>query len=280
MAILDFILNCACLLLWLNWRSKRLASVPRVPGIALIATLKRAGQRPSDRWPASIVLVAVLLVRAILYRQIGPSIHWIPSVTLGPIALHFRSDMFTRMLLFSLLGFFLFLATFYFSLLLVTGMNRHTTNTDQWRALVRAHLGVLARLPEWLMLLAPFIITFLFWVTLGSMFGALQLSLPPKSFRHLIEQAAVIGFSAWLLWQYVIAAVLLLHIVSSYVYLGTAPFWKFIGATARGLLRPLAWLPLRVGKVDLTPLLALSLLALIIIFAPRGLSWLYYKSGD
>lgn len=280
MSVLDFILNCACLLLWLNWRSRGLINIPRSPGIALVGTLKRAERRPAERWPSSVVLAVVLVARAILYSQLGASLHWTPSFSFGPIALHFRSDMFTRMFLFSLLGFLLFLAAFYFSLLLIAAVNHAPASNDRWSTLVRAHLGPLARWPAWLMLLTPVLITFLFWLATGSLFGAMKLSMPPKSFRQLVEQAAVIGLSAWLLWQYVIAAVLVLHVVSSYVYFGNEPFWNFMGPTARGLLRPLAWLPLRLGKIDLTPLLALGLLVLIVIFAPRGLGWLYGKFGS
>src|SRR4051812_29856897 len=108
MPVLDFILNCACVLLWLNWRSRGLTNVPRAPGIALIGTLKRAERSRAERWPSSAVLGIVLFARAIFYWQAGPSFHWTPSFSVGPIALHFRSDMFTRMFLYSLLGFLLF----------------------------------------------------------------------------------------------------------------------------------------------------------------------------
>lgn len=200
-------------------------------------------------------------------------------MSLGPIALHFRSDMISRMLLFSLLGFILFLAAFYFSLLLIAAVNSRTATNNPWLALVHAHLGPLARLPAWLKLLAPFLMTFLLWLAMASLFGTLGLAVAWKSSRQLVYQAALIGLSACLLWQYVVGAVLVLYILSSYVYLGAAPFWNFINGTAHGLLRPLVRLPLRVGKIDLAPFLALGLLALIIIFALRGLASLYARLG-
>jgi uncharacterized protein YggT (Ycf19 family) len=275
MAALDFILNCACLLLWLNWRSKRLANLPAVPGIALVGTLKRADRRPVERWPSSFVLLMVLFVRALLYWQVGPAAHWTPNIRLGPIVLYFRSDMFSRMLIFSLLGFLFFLAAFYFSLLLLAALNRSAPQSNPWHALVRAHLGALARLPGWLMPLLPFIFTCVFWIALGPLFGTLKLVVPAKSFTQLMGQAVVIALGAWLLWQYIIAVVLVLHIASSYVYFGNAPFWNFINLTARNLLRPLAIVPLCIGKLDLTPVLAMLLLVAAVIFAPRGLAWVY-----
>lgn len=275
MPVLDFILNCAALLLWLNGRSRRLANLPRVPGIALIATLKSAQRRPEDRWPSHLALVVLLFARAILYWQVGTSARWMPTIPLGPITLHFRNDMFMPMLLFSLLGFLLFLAVFYFSLMILAAVNRGARENNAWLALIRAHLGPLARWPAPLLLLTPFVVTFLLWLALGPLFGLLELSAPASSFAHLAQQALVIGISAWLPWPSIIAGVFALHFLTSYVYLGSAPFWNFINATARQFLRPLVWLPLRLGKLDFAPLLGLALMALIIIYAPRELTRLY-----
>ncbi|HTD68039.1 MAG TPA: hypothetical protein VK846_16055 [Candidatus Limnocylindria bacterium] len=277
MAVLDFILNCVCLLLWLNWRSSRLTSFSRAPGIALVGTLRRAGAATRERWSSPLVLLAILLVRPIVYSQLGAAAHWTPQFSLGAFVLHFRSDLFTRMLIFSLLNFLLFLAVLYFSLLLIAAVNRNVRTTDPWIHLVRAHLGILSRCPAWLCLLLPFLITFMLWLTLGPLLAAVQIHLPLKSFQQLCAQAAVIGVGGWLLWQYIIALVLVLHVVSSYVYLGNARWWKFINTTASNLLRPLNWRPLRLGKLDCTPLLALALLVVIILLAPRGLVILHNR---
>ena len=277
MAVLDFILNCVCLLLWLNWRSKGLTGLPPAPGIALVGTLKRAERRRAERWPSVMVLLIILLARAILYSEIGSSTRWTPSLSFGPIALHFRTDDFWRMLIFSVLGFGMSLAAFYFSLLFTAAVNRSAPKDEPWTALVRAHLGVFSRLPAELMLLAPFLITACFWIALAPAFEKLQLTVATKSFTRVLEQALVIGLSAWMLWQYVLTMLLVLYLVSSYVYLGAASFWKFIAFTARNLLRPLSLLPLRVGKVDLGPVLALALVIAFAIYAPRGLSRLYAR---
>ena len=277
MNVFDFILNCACLLLWLNWRSRGIGAPSRTSGIALISTLKRTRATPGERWVSPVVLLAILFVRAILYWQIGSTNHWSPRLTLEPLALHFRSDVFSRMLLFSALGFLLWLAGFYFSLLLVAAVNRRAPANDSWLALVRAHLGGAAKLPAWVLLLLPLVITFAFWMLVGPLLSAMKVQQPANSFRHLAEQALVIALGAWLLWQYVLAGILGLHIVSSYVYLGRAPLWNFVGGTVRNLLRPVAWLPLRIGKFDLVPVLALAAVVLIAIFTPRLLAALYMK---
>ena len=277
MAVLDFILNCAGLLLWLNWRSRGLAAMPRPPGVAIVSTLKRAGTAPRDRWSSLLLLAGLLFLRSIIYWQIGPAVQWSPRISLGAFVLHFRSDVFTRMLLYSLTGFLFYLLVFYFSLLLLAAVNRMAGPADRWAVLVRAHLGVLARLPPWLMLLLPFLAGFTLWLGLGPMFEGLGVIAPTRSIRHLIEQAVVIGLGGWLLWQYIIVLVLMLHLVASYVYLGNAPIWTYVNTVAAGWLRPLRVLPLRLGRFDLAPLLALAGVILIAMLVPEKLAWLFSK---
>jgi uncharacterized protein YggT (Ycf19 family) len=280
MAVVHFILNGICLLLWLNWRSRRLGALPnRPPALALIGTLRRAGTSPRERWNSSIALVAVLLIRAIIYWQVGPGFRWLPQISMPGFVLHFRPDVFARMVIFSVLGFVIFLGAFYFSLLLICMVNRAAGESDYWNAFVRAHLGIFAKLPWAGCLLAPFVAGFLFWLAIGPCLAAIEVHQPVKSFTQLCGQATVVGLGSWLLWQYVVGAVLILHVLSSYVYLGNAPFWSFVGTTARNLVRPLSWLPLRLGKIDFTPLVALALLALAVWFAPESLEWLYRKLG-
>ena len=277
MAILDFILNCAGLLLWLNWRSRGLAAVPRAPGVAIVSALQRAGSAPRDRWSSLLVLGGLLFLRAIVYWQIGPAVQWLPSISLGAFVLHFRSDVFTRMLLFSVAGFLFSLLIFYFSLLLLAAVNRAAGPADRWAALVRAHLGVMARLPAWLLLMLPFLTVFTLWLGLGPMFEFMGVIAPTHSIRHLVEQAVVIGLGGWLLWQYVIVVVLVLHLVASYVYLGNAPLWSYVNSAATGLLRPLRWLPLRLGRFDFAPFLVLAAVVLIAMLLPEKLVWLFSK---
>jgi hypothetical protein len=274
MAILDFILNCACLLLWLNWRSRGIAGVPRTPGIALVGTLRRAERTREDRWPSPLVLLLVLFLRSILYRQFGSAVRWTAALPLGPITLHFRSDDWGLMLAYSLVSFVVFLAGFYFCLIPVAAVNGSPRN-DRWSLLVRAHLGPLVHLPNWLLLIVPYLATFCFWLLFAWAFGALGLQLPPANMGQVVQEASVVGLNGWLVWRYVVALVLGLYVLSSYVYLGNAPLWLFISNTARAWLRPLEWLPIRVGKLDLAPVLALAVVIALWMFSPVLLSRLF-----
>jgi uncharacterized protein YggT (Ycf19 family) len=72
-----------------------------------------------------------------------------------------------------------------------------------------------------------------------------------------------------------ICACLGLYLLSSYIYFGNQPFWNFVSLTGRNMVRPLSWLPLQIGKIDLAPLLAIALVFVASEFAQRGLTMLY-----
>lgn len=258
MSALDLLLSCAAVLLWLNWWGGGWAS-PRPSGIALVTTLRRAEPPRRDRWRSPVILGAILLLRALFYWQIGPGLNWMPRLSLVAVEIPFRTDNLGRMLLFSLLGFLVTGAVFYFCLLLLSAVNQKAAPTDYWQGLIRVLVGAIERWPAWLKLLLPFAAAVLFWLAVGPLLSAMGIQLPVQSYRHRLEEAALIGCSAWLSWKYVIAGVLVLHIVSTYVYLGNALTWQHINMTAQNLLRPLAWLPLRIGQFDFAPVLALVL---------------------
>jgi uncharacterized protein YggT (Ycf19 family) len=62
---------------------------------------------------------------------------------------------------------------------------------------------------------------------------------------------------------------LLLHLVASYVYLGSNALWEFIGATASNMLVPLRWLPLRVARFDFSPLVGVILIFALLHLLPK-----------
>ncbi len=256
MSVLDFFLNCAALLLWLNWWSRGL-SAPRANGIALVRTLRRAEPARHDRWISPAVLAAILLVRSLVYFQIGSATHWTPRLPLVAITVPFRSDSLSRMLLFSFLSFIVFGGAFYFCAMLVSALNHKLPATDSWQAFFRLLLGPIDKLPRWFKLLLPFLIGMTFWIVAGPLLSSAGVQVPVKSFGHRLQEAVLIGVGTWLTWKYAIAFVLVLHILTSYVYFGAAPFWKFIGTTARHLLAPTQRFPLRIGRVDLWPIIVL-----------------------
>ncbi len=276
MALIDFILNVAGLLLWLNWRAIPFVAPARA-GTSLASTLRPA-DRPQPRIYYLAELIALLCLRSVVYWQLGAQIDWIPRIPLGPVTVWFRSDMLGRMFLFSLFSFGVALGVFYLCLLLLSWVHTQTTDTDPTQRLVRAHLGWLDRWPAAMKLLLPLVFTALVWCLLHPVLAQLQI-VPANgsSSWNVLAQGAVIGLAAYLALKFFLVAVLTLHLLNSYVYLGDFPLWNFVNVTARDLLRPIKWIPLHAGKVDFAPAFAIVVVLLAAQFGQQALAQLYQK---
>jgi uncharacterized protein YggT (Ycf19 family) len=276
MALLDFILNLAGLLLWLNWRA--MGFKEHVPyRSTLVHTLKSAAPRRPGRWRYLAGLVTLLVIRGWLYGPIGSGLGWVPHLDLHVIAVPFRSDVPRRMMLFSLLSFGLTLAVFHLWLLLLSIANRHEPDSQPWQRLVRLQLGWAERMPWFGKLLLPLIGGVLIWVALQPLLVSLQMIPSGGTFRLLAEQGFVLGMAGLLTWKHLILGLLLFHLLNSYVYLGRSPLIDFASLSARNLLRPLGRLPLQVGRMDFAPTLGILLVWVAAEFVGRGLTELFRK---
>ena len=267
MSLIDFILNLAGLLLWLNWRSVRLDPLARATPATLTGTLRRAVPNRLQRWHFLAALATLLLVRALFYWKIGGAVNWTARLNLGATSIPFQSDFFRRMLLFSVLSFALTLAIFYLWLLFFAVVNRNIN--DPLQKLVRLMLGRAGRWPNWILLSLPVAGAVLVWLLISPLLARMSL-VPAASFLHRTEQAVLLGLTAFLTWKYLIGAVLALYLVNSYIYLGKHQFWNFINLTSRQMLRPLRRLPLEIGKADFTPVVGITLVFLLAHFAENG----------
>jgi uncharacterized protein YggT (Ycf19 family) len=276
MSVIDFILNVVGLVLWLNWRAIPL-TVEAPPGASLASTLRRAGP-PRPRIYYLLGLIILLAARALVYWQLGGQVGWVARIPLGPTTVGFRSDVLGRMALFSVCSFGVALGIFYLCLLLLSWINGPVADTEPGQRLVRAQLGLLDRWPGAMKVLLPLLFTAALWCLLNPWLA--RLGLVPRQAHsewRVLAQGAVIGLAAYLALKFFLVAILALHLFSSYVYLGELPFWNFVNTTARSLLRPLQWLPLRAGRFDFAPILAMLLLLLTEPFSQRGLAQLFQR---
>ena len=277
MSLIDFILNVAGLLLWLNWRAVRFDPLAQTSAATLVGTLRRADPKGVKRWQLLAALAGLLLLRALFYWQIGAAVNWNANLKLVVISLSFRSDFLSRMLLFSVLSFGLTLAVFFLWLLFLSFFDCRNAETNPLRKLARFHLGRVDLWPWPVKLVLPLLAGMAVWWLLSWPLARWSVIPHPVSTAHRLEQALLVGLSSYLTWKYLVAAFLTLHLVSSYVYLGNHPFWNGVNGTARTLLTPLGPLPLRAGKVDFAPVLGLALVFLAVHLAEWGLTALYPK---
>jgi uncharacterized protein YggT (Ycf19 family) len=277
MPLIDLILNIVGLLFWFNWRAVRFDPLAKTTPATLMGTLRRAEPSRFRRWHLLAALAGLLLLRALLYWQIGSAVNWNGTVELGAISISFRSDFFGRTLLFSLCSFGFAMAVFFLWLLFLSLLKPPGGEGDSLQRLVRLQLGRLDKWRGWAKAALPFVGASCLWWLVSWPLAHWALVPRPVSPVHRLEQAVVIGFGSYLAWKYLIVGILVLHVVNSYVYFGNHPLWTQMKGVARQLLRTISRVPLRIGKVDFAPVLLIALVFFLSRLLETGLTALYGK---
>jgi uncharacterized protein YggT (Ycf19 family) len=277
MDCVDFILNLAALLLWIKWRSLPFDPIHKRTPATLVGTLRRAAPTYFRRWHLLAAIGVLLILRAVFYWQIGPTLHWTGKLNLDVIALSFRSDVFGRMLLFSVSSFVWTVGIFYLWLLLLSILTGPAASTPPVQRLVRMQLGAIDGWPVWAKMILPAATTAMIWWLASWPLAWLEIIPRPVSAAHRVEEALVIGLGSYLAWKFLAAALLALHLLNNYVYFGRHPFWNYVNALAQKILQPLKKIPLRVGRVDFAPLAGIVAIFLTAELAGRALAWLYTR---
>jgi uncharacterized protein YggT (Ycf19 family) len=268
MSLIDFILNVAGLLLWLNWRSVHFDPFARLRPATLTGTVRRAEPLKIKRWHFLAALFGLLPVRAGFYWLIGPAVDWVPRLDLGIVVLRFQGTAFGQVLLFSFASFISTLAVFYFWLLAITFINGRSLDPDPLQKLILLQLGKVVRWPRFVQVILPGLVAAGLWLAAHPLLAWADIIKPAQSTSHLLGQSAMIGGAIYFTLKTLLPVFLFLHLIVSYVYLGNSPVWDFISLTARNLLAPLNGLPLRTQKVDFAPLVGIVLILLLLVAVP------------
>jgi len=269
MPFTDFILNLAALLLWLSWRSRHFDPLARTVPATLVGTLRPAAPRRLKGGHLLVALVLLLLLRGLLYNQIGSPADWTPKMDLGLVVLAFRSDQPGSVFLFSLLSFLRVLIIFYFWLLILALLNRDRAEAEPVAKMLRLHLGPVARWAWPLQLVFPVLVLAVFWVALHPLLVRLEVLNKARSIVPLFEQGTLIGLSLFFTLKYPLPIFLFLYLIASYIYLGRNPVWDFVASTSRSLLAPLSRFPLQLARLDLAPVAGVLLLFLLLQWFPN-----------
>ncbi len=262
MNLIDTLLNIVALLLWINGRASLTSPPARDTRTAFSPLLRAATPRSRAAYHLWISLLLLLAGRAWCYQRLGAEVGWVASLDLGLISLPFNSISLLRMWYYSIGSFAVYLGAFYWFLLILSVVNRGRPDHDPWQQQVRRQLGWLDRLPSFLGLLVPWFLVASLWYLLSPGLADLGMVARAKSSLHRWQQGFVLAGGALLLAKYLIGCVLFLHVLNSYLYLGQMPLWDYINVTARKFLRLVDWLPLRLGRIDLSPVAMLALVFL------------------
>ena len=204
MGLIDFILNIVGLLLWLNWRSQRFDPLHKTSPATLVGTLRRAEAPRLQGWKLPIALVALLILRALVYWMLGFPTDWTPKLDLGIVVVALRSDVFQSAFLFSVLSFARVMIVFYFWLLILTIVNRSTTDAASIQRFVQLHLGRLSRWPWPIRGLLPILCVAGMWLALHPLLLHLNATDRVRSTIHLLEQGGLVGLCLLFTLKYVL----------------------------------------------------------------------------
>jgi uncharacterized protein YggT (Ycf19 family) len=269
--LIDFILNVAGLLLWLNWRSVRLDPFTRGIPATLAGTVRRAEPMRLKRWHFLAALGILLFIRALLYKAIGPEVNWTPRINLVVVHLAFpliRGHSVLSILSFSVLSFVQLLIVFYLWLLIIAMANRRETSPDPLQKLLLVQLGRLARWPLAVQLIVPVLVVAALWMAFHPLLVYIGVTPAVRSNGVLFAQGCVASLILYWTVKYLLVVLLAVHLIITYVYLGANPVWEFINTTSKNLLSPLSKLPLRFGRIDLAPILGIIFVVLLLFLLP------------
>lgn len=268
MGLIDFILNLAGTLLWFGWCSVRFDPLVKTTPASLVGTLRRAEPRRVRGWQLLAWLATLLLVRALLYCQIGPEVDWTPRLNLVFVVLAFRNHLFFPALLFSVLSFGRILIILYFWMLVLAIVNRRNSSPEPVLKAIRLHLGPVTQWPWLVQWVLPLLLVAALWIALHPLLVQLGIDNRVRTHGRLVGQGLFVGAALYLSLQYLLPGFLFAHLIASYVYLGASPSWDFVGSTARNLLLPLRRLPLRVARVDFAPVAGAMLILVLLHWLP------------
>lgn len=271
MDLVDYILTWVAVLLWLSWRGWRTYPEERTASLSLAGTLRRAGPGKRGSGYLLVALAALLAGRAVVYRLLAPAASWTPKLNLRLVVPAFQSEAFASVLTYSVLAFVRVLSVLYFWLLILTLLNHRQGETNRIQKLLGLHLGWVRRLPWFLQLWLPLLVVAGLWMALAPLLALLGVTGRLPAFKPLLEQGLLIGGALYLTLKYLLPALLVVHLVITYVYFGRSDLCEFINLTAANLLAPLRRLPLKVGRMDFAPVVGAAVILFLLHTLPTDL---------
>lgn len=253
---LDWMVDLAGLFLWLGWRGFGVLPVSARPALTLASNLRPAGRRDShSRWALPGLLV-LLFGRALVHHEFpsrfAEAAVWSP----GAVAVTFRSDLMGRMLVFSFLSWLLLTLQVYLAMAVLAGLRRKAVELDPITRSLRAELGWFGRWPAFLGTLPVLAVLANLWAAGAGWLADLGLIPPLRSEAHRVQQSLVVALGLLPSLKWSLVAACLLRFLLDHVYLGASAFWDFCQVVGGRLSSWLEWLPLRIGAIDLRPLVA------------------------
>lgn len=274
---INLLLNLAGLGLWIGAFVFSRAAVRLSRPLTLLSTLRPETSAARGRLVLLGNLTAMLVLRAAAYWNFSTPGGRLPSVDFGILLISFRPDLFTELLAYSVGSFLVLLYLYYLWMLGISLCCRSSGPADSIENFVNQQLRFLAsRHVGWKVFAALFAGAGL-WLATGSALLVFGIGVIPRewSISTLLLQSPFVAVSLGCSFLLVMAAVLALHFINSYVYFGEHAVWPFIDRTAKVYLSPLRRFPLMLGRFDFAPILGILVFWFLNWIGDRGIRWVW-----
>lgn len=157
------------------------------------------------------------------------------------------------------------LLIFYFWLLFLGIFNKGESVNENNFLHRGIHLMV-GKLDHWPVLFRvciPGVVGVILWFLLCALLEWTHMIPTQESWKIVFRESLVVGLCAYLPWCHLLAGLIFVYFLHSYIYLGISPVWNYLHAITRKALGPLYLLPLQISKIDFTPVAAMAVVFLI-----------------
>jgi uncharacterized protein YggT (Ycf19 family) len=275
MHIIDFMLNLAAWILWVNaWMQKHHSRVLQQP-ITLLATLKTSRREIREIWFYLGGCMGVLLIKALLLHYLGSPLNAAVSVDFMHVLVFFQTGSLVSMGLMALTSFLKFAFLAYLWVWFLWNLSREGVAEPIIGNLEMA-LGFLPGRHVLIQVTVLMLLGIGGWIGLGLMFGWVGILPSNVGMSQLIWQAIWISASAWLSLFWLILVLMILYLIHSYVYLGNWEGWVWVEGMGERLLEPFEMLPLQWARIDLSPCIILLMNGIFYLLGSRLVQQAYH----
>ncbi len=274
---INLLLNLAGLGLWIGAFVFSRAAGRLSRPLTLLSTLRPETSAAHGRLVLLGSLTAMLVLRAAAYWNFSTTGSRLPSVDFGILSISFRSDLFTDMLAYSIGSFLVFLYLYYLWMLGISLCCRSSGPVDSIENFVKQQFRFLASWHVGWKVFASLSAGAGLWLAVGSALLVFGIGEIPRewSVPTLLLQSPFVAASFGCSFLLVMAVVLALHLINSYVYFGEHAVWPFIDRTAKVYLSPLRRFPLMLGRFDFSPILGILAFWFLNRIGDRSIRWVW-----
>lgn len=274
---INLLLNLAGLGLWIGAFAFSRAAARLSRPLTLLSTLRPETSAAHGRLVLLGSLMALLVLRAAAYWNFSMTGGRFPSVDFGILSISFRPDLFTELLAYSVGSFLVFLYLYYLWMLGISLCCRSSGPVDSIESFVKQQLRFLASWHVGWKVFAALFAGAGLWLAIGSALLVFEIGMLPHewSVPTLLWQSPFVAASFGCSFLLVMASVLALYLIYSYVHFGDHAVWPFIDRIAKVYLSPLRRFPLMFGRFDFAPICGILVLWFLNWIGDRGIRWIW-----